>query len=68
MFRWLIVVVLVLVLCSGLTPWLRRLGFGRLPGDLSFRLFGRDWHLPIASTVVLSLLAALLARLLGPRF
>jgi hypothetical protein len=33
-----------------------------LPGDFEFRLFGRDWQLPIASTVLLSLIAALIAR------
>jgi hypothetical protein len=62
MIRWLIVVCLALLIFSWLTPWLRRLGFGRLPGDLHFRLFGRDWDIPLASTVLLSLLAAAIAR------
>ncbi|RZL55183.1 MAG: DUF2905 domain-containing protein [Variovorax sp.] len=64
MVRWLIVVVLALLLMSGLTAWLRKFGFGRLPGDFAFRAFGREWQLPIASTVVLSMLAALVARLI----
>jgi hypothetical protein len=64
MFRWLIVVVLALVLMSGLTAWLRKFGFGRLPGDFAFRAFGREWQVPIASTVVLSMLAALVAKLI----
>lgn len=63
MLKWLLVVVLALVLFSGLRPVLRRLGIGRLPGDLDFRAFGRDWSIPITSTILLSLLAALLARL-----
>ena len=62
MIRWLIVVVLALLLMSGLSEWLRRFGFGRLPGDFEFRAFGREWQLPIGSTVVLSLIAALIAR------
>ena len=62
MIRWLIVVVLALVLMSGLTEWLRRFGFGRLPGDFEFRAFGREWQLPIGSTVVLSTIAALIAK------
>ena len=37
MVRWLIVVFLALVLINGLTPWLRRLGLGRLPGDFDLR-------------------------------
>ncbi|MEB0110266.1 DUF2905 domain-containing protein [Variovorax sp. RTB1] len=62
MIRWLIVVVPALVLMSGLTQWLRKFGFGRLPGDFEFRALGREWQLPIASTVLLSMIAALIAR------
>lgn len=62
MIRWLIVVFLALVLINGLAPILRKFGLGRLPGDFHFRLFGREWFIPLASTVVLSLLAALIAR------
>nr|HMS80688.1 DUF2905 family protein [Burkholderiaceae bacterium] len=45
-------------------PVLRRLGIGRLPGDLNFRLFGRDWSIPLTSTILLSLAAAAIARLI----
>ena len=64
MIRWLLVTVLALVVFSGVMPWLRKLGMGRLPGDLNFRAFGRDWSLPISSTILLSMLAAGIARLL----
>ena len=60
--RWLIVVFLALVLINGLTPLLRKFGLGRLPGDFHFRLFGREWFIPLASTVLLSLLASLIAH------
>ncbi|HWS74152.1 MAG TPA: DUF2905 domain-containing protein [Quisquiliibacterium sp.] len=63
MLKWLLVTVLALVVFSGLRPWLAKLGVGRLPGDLHFRAFGREWSLPIASTIVLSLVAAGIARL-----
>lgn len=63
MIRWLIVVFLALLLFSGLRPWLERLGLGRLPGDFRFRLFGREWFVPFTSSIVLSLLALLIARL-----
>lgn len=64
MLKWLLVVVLALVVFSGLTPMLRRFGLGRLPGDFAFRAFGRDWSIPLMSTVLLSLLAAAIARIL----
>jgi len=64
MIRWVLVVFLALMLISWLTPALRKLGFGRLPGDLRFKLFGREWDVPLASTIVLSLLVGGIARLL----
>ena len=63
MFRWLIVVFLALLLINGLTPLLGKLGFGKLPGDFRFRLFGREWILPITTTVLLSVVAGLVAKL-----
>ena len=45
-------------------PVLRRFGIGRLPGDFDFILFGRRWSIPLMSTILLSLLAMGLARLL----
>jgi Protein of unknown function (DUF2905) len=62
--RWLIVVFLALLLFSGLRPWLEKLGLGKLPGDLRFRLFGREFFLPFASAVLLSLLAMLIMKIL----
>jgi hypothetical protein len=64
MFRWLLVVFLALLLINGLTPWLQKLGFGKLPGDFRFRLFGREWFIPLTTTILLSLLCALIARLI----
>lgn len=57
MIRWLIVIFLALLLFSGLRPWLEKLGLGKLPGDFRFRLFGREMFVPLASSVLLSLLA-----------
>ena len=64
MIRWLIVVFIALLLFSGLRPWLEKLGLGRLPGDFRFRLFGREWFMPLASSVALSVVAMLIAKFL----
>lgn len=45
-------------------PTLKRLGLGRLPGDLNFRLLGREIELPFMSTIVLAVVAVLLAKLI----
>jgi len=62
MFRWLLVIFLALMVINALTPWVRKLGVGKLPGDMRFKLFGREFFLPFTSTVLLSLVAAALAR------
>ena len=62
--KWLFATAVALFLFSGAMPWLRKLGIGRLPGDFSFRLFGREWSIPLMSTIVLSITAALIARLI----
>ena len=62
--RWLLVILIALLLFSGLRPWLERLGLGKLPGDLRFRLFGREFFVPLASSVLLSLAAMLISKLL----
>lgn len=55
--RWLLVFLLAFLLFNGLQAWLRRMGLGRLPGDFSFRWRGREFHVPLASSLVLSLVA-----------
>ena len=62
MIRWVIVVFLALMLISWLQPLLQRLGLGRLPGDFRFRLFGREWFIPLTSTLLLSALVTAAVR------
>jgi hypothetical protein len=64
MIRWVIVVFLGLMLISWFTPLLQKLGFGKLPGDLRFKLFGRQFFIPLTTTILLSLLCAGIARLI----
>lgn len=64
MFRWLIVIFIALLIINAFTPWFKKIGFGRLPGDLNFTLFGREFNLPLTTTIILSLVAAAVAKLL----
>ena len=43
---------------GSLHGWLRKIGLGRLPGDLRFSVFGREVRVPLASALVLSLLTS----------
>ncbi len=64
MIRWLIVIFFALLLISAFTPWFKKLGFGKLPGDLRFTLFGREFFLPLTTTIILSLVASGIAKLI----
>lgn len=61
--RWLLVILIALLLFSGLHKWLEKIGLGRLPGDFRFRIFGREFFIPLTSSVLLSLVAMAIARL-----
>ena len=62
--RWLLVFLLACVLFNGLRGWLGKVGLGKLPGDFSFRVRGREWFVPLTSSVVLTVLAMLLGLLI----
>ena len=62
--RWLLVFLLACLLFNGLRGWLGKVGLGKLPGDFSFRLRGREWFVPLTSSVVLTVLAMLLGLLM----
>ena len=63
MLKWLLVIAVGVIVIMLLTPWLARYGLGRLPGDITVRWRGKPLHLPITSTILLSLLLTLIARL-----
>lgn len=63
MLRWLIVFLLASLVFSGLRGWLQKIGLGKLPGDFTLRVRGRELYLPIASSLLLSGLAGLIGLL-----
>jgi hypothetical protein len=64
MLKWLLILVVALAVLTALSPWLARLGLGRLPGDVTVRLRGRTYALPFTTTILLSLLLTLVSRVI----
>lgn len=64
MIRWLLTTFIALAILSGSMPWLKKIGIGRLPGDFTLRIFGKEYSFPFMSTVLLSLLLSFIARAL----
>lgn len=60
MLKWLFTLVIALLVIGALTPALRRLGFGRVPGDITIERNGRQYSFAFGSTIVLSLVASLI--------
>jgi DUF2905 family protein len=58
MLKWLLTVLIGLVILAVLAPRLR------LPGDFRIPVRGRVYYIPLASTVLLSVLVWLLSRVL----
>ncbi len=64
MQRSLIYVGLALIAIGLLWPWVRRLGLGRLPGDIRIQTEHGAFYFPLVSCLVISFLISLLLWLL----
>jgi hypothetical protein len=65
MSRTLIVIGLLIVVVGLLWPWLSRIGFGRLPGDIVVRHGNVTFYAPITSAILVSILLSLVLWLVS---
>lgn len=65
MQKFLIVAGIVLVVSGLLWPWLSKLGFGHLPGDIVIKRDGFSFYFPITTMIVISIILTVILRLLG---
>jgi hypothetical protein len=61
MLKWLVTVLVVLIVFSLIA---QRFGAWRLPGDFSVPVRGRIYYIPLATTLVFSLLVWLVSKVL----
>ena len=59
MQRFLIIVGIVAVALGLAWPWLARVGFGRLPGDLHVEHEGFSFYFPLTTSIVVSVVVSL---------
>lgn len=62
--RWVLVTFIAIIVLTSAVPWLQKFGLGRLPGDLNFRIFGKDIQIPLASTILITLVLMAIAKFL----
>ncbi len=65
MIKWLVTLVLALMILGLFTPWLKRMGLGRLPGDVQIKHKRGLFYFPFTSVILMSLALSLIAYLLG---
>ena len=65
MVKWILLMAVVVILLGLFAPQLTRLGLWRLPGEIRFKRNGREYFLPITSTILVSLALTLLLRVFG---
>jgi hypothetical protein len=63
MQRALIVIGLAVTAAGILWPWISRLPFGRLPGDIRVETAGGGFYFPIVTCLVISIVLSLLVWL-----
>ncbi|MDR3629466.1 MAG: DUF2905 domain-containing protein [Desulfocapsaceae bacterium] len=63
MRRALIVIGLVVLLAGLLWPWLSRIPFGRLPGDIVVSRPGFTFYFPITTSIVISIIIAVILKI-----
>jgi len=64
MLKWVLTLLVALVVLTLLSPWLRKYGLGRLPGDVTVRWKGQNHYLPFTTTILLSLALTLISRVI----
>jgi Protein of unknown function (DUF2905) len=62
--RWIITFLLACLIFNALQGWLQKIGLGKLPGDFRFKAGGREWFVPLASSVVLTVIGMCIGLLI----
>ena len=60
MQRILVIIGLVVLAVGLLWPWLSKLPFGRLPGDIVIQRPGFTFYFPVTTSIVISLVLSLI--------
>lgn len=60
MGRWLIITGTLLIILGLAWPWISKLGFGRMPGDIHFEREGFSFHFPLMTSIVVSIVISVL--------
>ena len=64
MQKILLITGLIFIAASLLYPILKKIGFGRLPGDLFFKFGNSSFYFPIVTCIVISIVLTIIINLM----
>ena len=64
MARWLVIFGILCIVIGLASPWIEKLGLGRLPGDVHIERDGFHFYFPIVTCLIISAVVSLLLWLL----
>jgi len=64
MRRFLIGLGIILIVAGVLWPWLRKLGLGRLPGDIRYEKNGFSFYFPLTTGLIISVVVTVILWIL----
>ncbi len=60
MAKWLVILGIIFILAGAAWPWLSRLGFGHLPGDIHIERKGFSFYFPVTTGIIVSVVLSIL--------
>jgi hypothetical protein len=60
MARFLVIIGIIFLLLGVAWPWLARMGFGHLPGDIYIQRKGFSFYFPITTGIIISVVLSIL--------
>ncbi len=64
MQKILLIIGLIFIAAAVVYPFLKKIGFGRLPGDLLFKFGNSSFYFPVVTCIIISIVLTIIINLM----
>ena len=64
MQKFLLILGLIFIAAAFVYPFLKKIGFGRLPGDLFFKFGNSSFYFPVVTCIIISIVLTIIINLM----
>ena len=64
MQKILLIISLIFITAALVYPFLKKIGFGRLPGDLFFKFGNSSFYFPVVTCIIISIVLTIIINLM----